>query len=125
MKIPEPTLDDDRSHQDDSGNHFAEPSLLQDFKELSCLNNPKGTAGHVLRHLGVAGPVRGDGDQSCSGDERFAFPVQQFIGSNSDKCAAHEGAPLAGADELFARDRVQKFEQIPIEIGIAPLVCWR
>ena len=125
MKIPEPTFDDNRPHQDDGGNNFAAPSLLQDFKEVSCINNPEGTAGHVLRHLGVAGPVRADGDQSSAGDKRFAFAVQELIGSDSDKRAAHEGAPLARADELFARNRVQKFKQVPIEIGIALLVCWR
>src|SRR6266705_2835194 len=59
-----------------------------------------------------------DGCHRRTSDIRLSFPVEKFFGDDANEGSAHQGATLAGADKLFARNSVHKFQQVAVEIGI-------
>jgi len=48
-------------------------------------------------------------------DKGFATTIEYLRRNDSPKSASQKRPPLAGAYELFTRDRKEKFEQITIE----------
>src|SRR5580692_8939631 len=55
-------------------------------------------------------------------DECLPLSIQDLLGDDPCKRAAHERTALAGPEQLFPRNAEQEFEQVTVKIRIALLV---
>ena len=74
--------------------------------------------------LDVAEPriIVGECGHGAAHDESFSATVQNFVRYDSGERSSHERTALTRAKQLIRRNSVEEFQQITVEIGIAPLV---
>ena len=120
-EVSEPGFQRKCALQDSDGNVFVAASLPQRFRKSISIDDSHRIAGDVMSYLYQAGPFRCAVFSSLWWNKRVSPSGQEFVGNDADKSTLHQGTALAHADDLFPRDGVREFQEIPIVVGIAYL----
>src|SRR5271163_2700408 len=100
------------------------PGIFEGVAKQFRIDDAERTAEHMPSHLNEKIPFRRKANDGTAGHERLSPSVENLIGNDSDESPAHQGPTPPWAEQLLARDCINKFQEVAVEIGIA-FFMWR